>query len=245
MGEGAGGGGQDKDLLVPPPLHPLPPKGGEIFLDYVFSIMDSLVIAAMPAPGCGEECVHVAATYLRSMLRSKPLYGLVGVPLWSFYNKTTDYSAKTPIILSQTYRSDFNLIIRRLALLHAIIERQRANAEVYSNTLKMDPGMLCDERPGTFYNRYLYPILFPSSKHRDRIAAYLHSRQIEPIQPYKDIAEVAAEHYGYKGDCPVAEQIAKRVLVIPSYHTLKKEDVQRISQCVNAGWAEITSRSHD
>jgi len=43
MGEGAGGGGQDKDLLVPPPLHPLPPKGGEIFLDYVFSIMDSLV----------------------------------------------------------------------------------------------------------------------------------------------------------------------------------------------------------
>jgi hypothetical protein len=30
MGEGAGGGGQDKDCLVPPPLHPLPPKGGEI-----------------------------------------------------------------------------------------------------------------------------------------------------------------------------------------------------------------------
>jgi hypothetical protein len=31
MGEGEGGGGQDEDLLVPPPLHPLPPKGGEIF----------------------------------------------------------------------------------------------------------------------------------------------------------------------------------------------------------------------
>jgi len=38
MGEGAGGGGRDKDLLGPPPLHPLPPKGGEIFLGYVFSI---------------------------------------------------------------------------------------------------------------------------------------------------------------------------------------------------------------
>ena len=43
MGEGEGGGGQDEDLLVPPPLHPLPPKGGEILLEYVFSIMDSLV----------------------------------------------------------------------------------------------------------------------------------------------------------------------------------------------------------
>ncbi len=31
MGEGEGGGGQDEDLLVPPPLHPFPPRGGEIF----------------------------------------------------------------------------------------------------------------------------------------------------------------------------------------------------------------------
>jgi hypothetical protein len=31
MGEGEGGGGQNEDLLVPPPLHPLPPRGGEIY----------------------------------------------------------------------------------------------------------------------------------------------------------------------------------------------------------------------
>jgi hypothetical protein len=31
MGEGEGGGGQNEDLWVPPPLHPLPPRGGEIF----------------------------------------------------------------------------------------------------------------------------------------------------------------------------------------------------------------------
>jgi hypothetical protein len=31
MGEGEGGGGQNKDLLVLPPLHPLPRWGGEIF----------------------------------------------------------------------------------------------------------------------------------------------------------------------------------------------------------------------
>jgi hypothetical protein len=31
MGEGEGGGGQDEDPLVPPPLHPLPPRGGEMF----------------------------------------------------------------------------------------------------------------------------------------------------------------------------------------------------------------------
>ena len=31
MGEGWGGGGQDENPLVPPPLHPLPPRGGAIF----------------------------------------------------------------------------------------------------------------------------------------------------------------------------------------------------------------------
>jgi dTDP-4-amino-4,6-dideoxygalactose transaminase len=60
------------------------------------------------------------------------------------------------------------------------------------------------------------------------------------MQPYKDIADVAATHYGYKGDCPVAEQIANRVLVIPSYYDLNKDDVQRIAQYVNEGWEEIT-----
>jgi hypothetical protein len=36
-GEGEGGGEQDKNPLVPPPLHPLPPRGGEIF-DRIFLI---------------------------------------------------------------------------------------------------------------------------------------------------------------------------------------------------------------
>ena len=200
------------------------------------------IISTMPVASRGEECVHIAATYLRSMLRSKPLYGLVGVPLWSFYSKTVDYSAQSPIILSQIYRSDFKIIIKRLALLESIIERQRAFADFYSNTLRMDPAMLCSEKPGTFYNRYLFPILFPSSEHRDVIAAYLQRRQIGTIQPYKDIAEVAAAHYGYTGDCPVSEQIAKRVLIIPSYYSLKKEDVQRIAQCLNKGWAQIREK---
>ena len=184
----------------------------------------------------------MAGTYIRSMLRSKPLYGLVGYPLWTFYNKKVDYSEKAPINLSQIYKSDITIAIRRLATLDSVIERQRANADFYSRTLSLDPGMLCSEKPGTFYNRYLYPITFSSSEHRDFIAAYLHSRQVGTIQPYKDIADVAATFYGYTGDCPVSERVAKGVLVIPSYYILKTKDVQHISQCLNAGWAEIKLR---
>jgi hypothetical protein len=34
-----------KTSWVPPPLRPLPPRGGEILSGYVFSIMDSLINA--------------------------------------------------------------------------------------------------------------------------------------------------------------------------------------------------------
>jgi perosamine synthetase len=204
----------------------------------------SQLISAMPAPSRAEEFTHVAVTYIRSKLRSKPLWGVAGYPLWSMYNKTVDYSAKSPIVLSQTYRSDLVITIKRLTHLDSMIARQRANADFYSRTLNLDPGMLSSEKPDTFLNRYLYPIIFPSSEHRDLIAAYLLSRQIGTMQPYKDIADVAAAHYGYSGDCPVAEQIAKKVLVIPSNYSLRKKDIQHIAQCLNAGWLENTSRDH-
>ena len=221
-------------------------EGGALFSNHAeIRFRLSELIAAMPAPSIAEECAHVAVTYIRSMLRSKPLYGVVGYPLWNIYNKKVDYSAKSPICLTQIYGADFVITGNRLKHLDSAIKGQRANADFYSSTLKLDPGMLCSEKPGTFYNRYLFPILFHSSEQRDFIADYLHNLQIDTAKPYKDIADIAATHYEYTGDCPEAEQVAKRVLVIPSYYNLKKGVVQRIAQYLNTGWAEITIRGHD
>lgn len=202
----------------------------------------SQLISEMPVPERTDECLHVAKTYIRSALRSKPLYGVVGYPLWEIYNKKVDYAAKTPIVLGQGYRSDLAIAINRLAFLDAAIKQQRANVDFYSATLKLDVDMLCYEKPGTFYNRYLYPITFDTSEHRDFIAAYLLRRKIDTAKPYRDIAEVAATNYGYRGDCPVAEQIAKRVLVIPNYYTLDKKNIQHIAHCLNEGWMEANGR---
>jgi perosamine synthetase len=205
----------------------------------------SQLISEMFVPGLIQECTHVAETYIRSRLRSRPIYGLIGYRIWNIYNKTTDYTEKSPIVLSQTYKSDLAITVKRLAQLDSAIDTQRANADYYSRSLKLDPDMLCSERPGTFYNRYLYPITLPSSEHRDFMADYLCTRGIGAIQPYKDIVEIAAAHYGYDGGCPMAEQIAKRVLVIPSNYSIKKEDIQRIAQCVNEGWEKIADQARD
>jgi dTDP-4-amino-4,6-dideoxygalactose transaminase len=216
-------------------------EGGALFSNNadICSRLNRL-IAAMPAPGRVDECVHVAITYLRSILRSKPLYGVAGHLLWHIYNRTVDDAGKSPIILSQIYRSDLAIAVDRLLRLDYVIKIQREHADFYSRTLKLGPSILCAEKPGTFYNRYLYPIVFPSSECRDSMANYLRKRQIDTAKPYKDIVDVATAHYGYTGDCPIAEQAAKRTLVIPGYYRLKERDIQRIAQCLNEGWSEIT-----
>lgn len=196
-------------------------------------------VFAMPIPGHMQEYVHVASTFLRSLLRRRPLYGLLGYRIWAAYNRNTDYSAKSPIDLSRMFSSDLAMTEKRLATLDSAIARQREHAEYYTRYLKLAPGMLCAEKPDMYYNRYLYPIIFPTAGQRDAAAAYLLSREIGAIQPYKDIADIAAKYYGYRGGCPVAEQISRRVLVIPSHHGLGEEDVRRIARCVNDAWESV------
>src|SRR5206468_1618988 len=47
----------------------------------------SELISAMRTPGRAEECAHVTGCYLKSVLRSRPFYGIVGYALWNRWNK--------------------------------------------------------------------------------------------------------------------------------------------------------------
>jgi perosamine synthetase len=198
--------------------------------------------SALPSPSPVEDCLHVVKTYMRSTLRSKPFWGIAGQRIWSIYNKTREFSAKSPIVTSQIFASDLAIALERLSTLGSVIRQQRANADYCKDAIALVEARSCSERPGMFYNRYLYPIIFSSAYARDFAAAYLHRNAITTMQPYGDITQVAAAHYGYTGGCPTAEQIARTVLVIPSYHKLKSLEMRRIVQCLNKGWDELTTQ---
>lgn len=202
-------------------------------------------VSEMPEPDRTEECLHVATTYIRSVLRRRPLYGPLGYRIWSTYNRNTGYTAKSPIVMSRTYHSDLALVRKRIPSLGAAIERQRYHADEYFRSLRLDREMLSVEQPGTYYNRYLFPILFPSTEQRDFMSNYLFRNRIGAIMPYRDIVDIAAGYYGYKGDCPVAEQVSRRVLVIPSHYSLRNEEIQHIARRVNKGWDIIRNRGGD
>jgi perosamine synthetase len=201
-------------------------------------------VAALPAPTFVEELLHIVNTYVKSLLRSKPLYGIIGYRLWEGLNKRLNLSASSDVVLSKIYRADLALTESRLPLLTSAVEAHRANADSYSQNLTLAPRMLCPEPSECFYNRLQYPIIFPSRICRDAIAAYLLEQGIDTIKYLDDVVEIAGEAYGYTGTCPVSEQLSKRVLIIPNYRGLRQRDVQRITECLNAQWAQVTGEGY-
>ena len=199
------------------------------------------LISTLHAPTRIEEFVHVGKTFVRSVLRSKPLYGLAGYALWETYNRRVEFSEKAPVVQGQIYQTDLALTKKRLAHLKSAIEVQRANAEYLSHTLNLKSCMICHERPHAFYNRYQYPLIFPSLEHRDFIAAYLWREKVDTSKPLQDAVHVATTYFDYAGDCPEAELLSRRALVIPTYHTLKKSELDRIARCLNQAWTKLSS----
>ena len=191
-------------------------EGGAIFSkDSAIHAKASQLVEAMPAAGKAEECSHVSKTYLKSVLRTRPFYGVIGYPLWRAWNRKQSLATNSSIALKRIYRADLAVTKRRLTRLDSAIARHRANAEFFCRTLKLDDGMVCVEPTGAIYNRLQYPVTFASTEQRDSIAAYLLSKNIDTVKYLDGIVSTAARH-GYTGDCPVAERLEKCVLVIPS-----------------------------
>jgi dTDP-4-amino-4,6-dideoxygalactose transaminase len=200
------------------------------------------LLADLPEPTFAEELKHVFETFARAKLRSRPLWGLLGSSVWSRYNAKTDFVDKSPIVLTQVFRSDWEIARHRMTRLPQMIEAQRQNAEYYVRNLELDPSMLSLERPGTFYNRLMFPIVFGSPKQRDSVRSRLRQSGISSATPYEEAIEGAAKNYGYDGDCPVAEGLLRRTLVIPCNSRLRRQDVEHIARSLNAAWAESGPR---
>jgi dTDP-4-amino-4,6-dideoxygalactose transaminase len=219
-------------------------EGGALFSDDADLCARMLKLAVnLPTSTHIEELKHVLENYIRSNLRNKPLWGIVGSSIWREYNKKTDFISKSPIILSQIFKSDLAIVRNRLAFLDSMIKANRDNAEYYMRNLQLEAGLFCSESPRAFYNRLMFPITFRSSEDRNKIAGLLRQQQISVSKPYEEVIEGAARYYGYEGDCPTAEQLLRRTLVIPSHYKLKKKELGRITKCINEAWEKITNEA--
>lgn len=215
-------------------------EGGAIYCNDA-AIRDELVDAArrLPLPSRLDETMHVGSTYLRSLLRRRPLWGLVGTKLWELYNDNVADSSDAPLSMARAFRADLRLAETRMALLESMIQRQRRNADYYVRNLQIGEDALSLETPGSYFNRLQFPLLAPAAEDRDRMADALGMEGISTTRPYKDIASAARKHFGYAGDCPQSEDVAARVIVIPSNYSLRDAEVERIVVSVSRIWEKL------
>ncbi len=197
------------------------------------------LVEALPAPTRAEEFRHVMNTLARSTLRSRPWWGLVGAKIWAVYNERTDFIDKSPIVLGRMFASDLAVYRRRLPQLEGMIAAQKAHARRLNEGLRLGTTRLPVEPVRARTNGFMYPVVFESVDDRKAMAAFLKRRGVGTATPYEHTPEGAAANYGYQGDCPAAERLLARTLVLPSYYALRPRDLARIVRLTNEGWALI------
>ncbi|MCX7975235.1 MAG: DegT/DnrJ/EryC1/StrS family aminotransferase [Candidatus Aminicenantes bacterium] len=217
-------------------------EGGAIFsADKAIFESSSKIIQRLPIPGRISEFKHMSKVALKSFLRQRPLYGIIGRRIWSAVSNYDSISRRRSIYLSRIYKSDLFLIKKRLEYFEIILQRQRKIASIYLKELNISEEMMSREKPGTFCNRIYFPITFPSRSLRDKMAELLLRNNIDSMKYLDGLVPVARKYFGYKDDCPVSESLSERVLNIPCFYDMSEAEVGRIIDTFNKNWKQISA----
>lgn len=120
------------------------------------------------------------------------------------------------------------------ARLPELVERQRRNSfRLLAALSHVTDVVLPEERPGTHCNYHLFPVLTADEAERDAVRAGMLRRHVDSSCIYFDVVERSRE-LGYRGECPVSEAAAKRMLTLPNYASLSSLDLDRVAEAFTA-----------
>lgn len=86
---------------------------------------------------------------------------------------------------------------------------------------------------GLEYNYAYYPVVFATHDQMMKVRAALHAQNIFPRRYfYPSLNTLPFLPEPLRRSCPVSESIAQRVLALPLYQTLARQDVERIAACI-------------
>jgi dTDP-4-amino-4,6-dideoxygalactose transaminase len=126
----------------------------------------------------------------------------------------------------------------RLKLLPQVIERRRRNAALYRKLLDPAHVQLPPDRRAEFNTWHTFVI---QVDRRDELQAWLAERGVGTAIHYPTPIHLqpAARSLGYRrGDFPVAEAQAARILTLPVHQFLSEDDVAFVAASVNAFFRE-------
>jgi len=122
-----------------------------------------------------------------------------------------------------------------LPLIDGIIERRREISEWYDEIIS-DSQVLRPQPPhGLDYNYSYYPVLFSSHESMKQVRQNLIDQDIHPRRYFYPSLNTLPylQQAGYKS-CPVSESVAQRVLCLPLYFELQKEETIKVTNILTS-----------
>lgn len=118
-----------------------------------------------------------------------------------------------------------------LPIVETLIKKRRVRCELYDNLLLAKSSLRKPaNHPLQNYNYSYYPVIFRSEKQLVKVKNYLSSNNIFPRRYF--YPSLTKLNYVHSSPCPIAEDIAPRILCLPLYVNLPKKDVKRISELI-------------
>jgi dTDP-4-amino-4,6-dideoxygalactose transaminase len=107
-----------------------------------------------------------------------------------------------------------------------ILDVRRRLSERYTSQLENLPLTFQEIAPNTQYNYAYYPVIFESESVLLKVIELLNLNNVYPRRYF--YPSLSALPYVHGQSTPIAEQISRRVLCLPLYHTLSDEEVDMI-----------------
>jgi len=112
------------------------------------------------------------------------------------------------------------------------IARRKELHDVYDAALADMPLLRPYLADGLTWNYAYYPVLLPDVDAVHRVIAALAKKNIHPRRYFYPALTTLPYTRQWVGSCPVAEDVAKRVLCLPMYGDLPKICVRSVAECI-------------
>lgn len=119
-------------------------------------------------------------------------------------------------------------------------------AELYTEKLSHIPGLILPKVPERYYSSWAqYTVQLSPDMNRSRIQERLKAQGIPTMIYYRKAMHKQGAFkgtYSAKADCPVTEELCKRVLCLPIHPYLKEEEIEKITETLEQSLSDAKHR---
>lgn len=214
--------------------YPSAGEGGMIILNDM-SLKDNLekLIFELHVPSKFNEIQHSFATYAHSFLYHRPWYGTISFPIGSMIINRNENETRGDFSVNLIRKGDMAVFMRKIGSLKGKIEKQRYFSKIIIEEIRNTSLIIPNETKGTWCNYFLFPIRLKNKITRDMIHVNLRKSGIDSAKLFSETPQISRRIYGYKGECPNAEELSDTVLIIPNYYMLSEKEIIKMADNIN------------